>query len=829
MIRLFSEEVETTSTNSDHNILYVKSFEEAFFGVYEIEINGNTFIAEKVGEYNAHPVISVPIVEANGAKSIASFVLMKGEQKVCWTGEEGLINESVVEEIPEPVFESEPFEPELVREDFFEKSVVKEPVKKFIEPIIEKIVEPVKQPKQPLDVDYTNLDTLYVESYNELHFGIYEFVFDGKQVLAEQIDRIGNAPLVKVETTRPDGTVADIAFILKTGNEKPVIKENTKRDSIAESLLKNKFVKEDVNIVEEVLEQIKPEPVEVDYDNLETLYVEDYSEVHFGVYEFNIDGKVIIAEQIDTIGGDPLVKITVDKSNGKQADTAFILKKGSGLKNSEITELLAPISDTISESILVDNFDKSERFKALASTLIENVESIRESNTSLHNKLEKNTNESISSIQADLLNRLSDFQVESQIELNAQKKEQEKITNAFNLLESSSNKSNIDSSRALSRVEELRKEIEEATAELNRIAEEAKIAEGRALNEEADLNRISTRVEELTKENDELKKVIKESADASEKNVNKALSRLGTVKKELVEEISDSKDRVEEINKKLESDTNRLAEEISVSKDGFDVIKEELATSIEKAEERVKLYYHEKIKLAESTIFDNIRREEILEAIMDSKAVILAELNDSNGLKSQLRELANEAAKGNYDPIDGKKFQNQLKKDLNKQFATEMQNIRRMMEMYSGGGSTAVQFANGGTMNGDLNVTGTILSGGVDISSLFGSGGGGPGGGISPGDNVSLLTNDAEYVTADELGPDGDDEYFSELTYVSGDLTTIEYYDSPAKTTLLFTKTLTYTGGNLTRSVLTNNITLSSVTKDLTYDGNGNLINITKS
>jgi hypothetical protein len=50
---------------------------------------------------------------------------------------------------------------------------------------------------------------------------------------------------------------------------------------------------------------------------------------------------------------------------------------------------------------------------------------------------------------------------------------------------------------------------------------------------------------------------------------------------------------------------------------------------------------------------------------------------------------------------------------------------RRILELGSGGGSVAVQYANGGTMNGNLNVTGKYLSGGVDIGTLFSGGGGG--------------------------------------------------------------------------------------------------------
>lgn len=51
------------------------------------------------------------------------------------------------------------------------------------------------------------------------------------------------------------------------------------------------------------------------------------------------------------------------------------------------------------------------------------------------------------------------------------------------------------------------------------------------------------------------------------------------------------------------------------------------------------------------------------------------------------------------------------------------------MAIEGGGGSVAVQYANGGTMNGDLNVTGKYLSAGIDLSTLIGSGG--SGGGLS--------------------------------------------------------------------------------------------------
>ena len=44
---------------------------------------------------------------------------------------------------------------------------------------------------------------------------------------------------------------------------------------------------------------------------------------------------------------------------------------------------------------------------------------------------------------------------------------------------------------------------------------------------------------------------------------------------------------------------------------------------------------------------------------------------------------------------------------------------RRILDLGGGGGSVAVQYAKGGTMDGTLNVTGQILSGGKDIASYF--------------------------------------------------------------------------------------------------------------
>jgi hypothetical protein len=85
------------------------------------------------------------------------------------------------------------------------------------------------------------------------------------------------------------------------------------------------------------------------------------------------------------------------------------------------------------------------------------------------------------------------------------------------------------------------------------------------------------------------------------------------------------------------------------------------------------------------------------------------------------------------DKVSKKQIPEKIKKlsDI-KAVVTEqvIEQFNKLKQMYpnfmphggGGGGTNAVQYALGGTMDGDLNVTGKYLSGGVDISTLFGSG-----------------------------------------------------------------------------------------------------------
>jgi hypothetical protein len=80
-MRLFSEKVIPAFTSSNLNILTVEDFQEIFFDVFEFEINGKKFIAEKVSEYKGSPVVDIPLV-LEGKEYSAMFVVQQGAFEV---------------------------------------------------------------------------------------------------------------------------------------------------------------------------------------------------------------------------------------------------------------------------------------------------------------------------------------------------------------------------------------------------------------------------------------------------------------------------------------------------------------------------------------------------------------------------------------------------------------------------------------------------------------------------------------------------------------------------------------------------------------------------
>ena len=145
-MRIFTENVNFISTSGDKNILQIENYEEVFFDVYEISINGKKFISEKIGEYEKKPIVKIP-VEIDGIKKEYPFILNEGKFQIVFNEQNELIQESVEENIPAITEEFE--EVEEYSKESFEKELIDIQEKK--NKILEYIENVKKAAKQQTD------------------------------------------------------------------------------------------------------------------------------------------------------------------------------------------------------------------------------------------------------------------------------------------------------------------------------------------------------------------------------------------------------------------------------------------------------------------------------------------------------------------------------------------------------------------------------------------------------------------------------------------------------------------------------------------------------
>ena len=109
-------------------------------------------------------------------------------------------------------------------------------------------------------------------------------------------------------------------------------------------------------------------------------------------------------------------------------------------------------------------------------------------------------------------------------------------------------------------------------------------------------------------------------------------------------------------------------------------------------------------------------RDDCINLIIERENSILSAIEQ---LKTDVPNIVIKEKNGAIKEIDLKAVKKELEKSIASKFTTELSSLKRLIELSSGGGSVAVQYANGGTMNGSLNVNGAILSGGRDLNDVF--------------------------------------------------------------------------------------------------------------
>jgi signal peptidase I/F0F1-type ATP synthase membrane subunit b/b' len=455
------------------------------------------------------------------------------------------------------------------------------------------------------------------------------------------------------------------------------------------------------------------------------LKVTSKKEIFFDVFECMYNGKTIIVEKVGTSDGLPVVSFEAVKNNKKYKCEALLVE-------SEESELF------LNENHL--QFLKSIQKTPIKTIIEEKVEKVIPTNTVYEDKVrdvsEKIIKESQEKAQKLYDNKLKEYkkhkqliakQAEEYLNEKTESIRQELYEQYIDFLSSNDKKvnnlvkSNIDDI-TLS-IDENNKEILSKVDKLSNLNKEelAKILSENIININ---NNLDSKVKDL---NDQLDIILHDSNTKLNKLDEKTSRLLEKNIKHTDEIVKNITSKIEQVDEKIEDykiDTfKHVVEKVA---DNKTEIEASLKNTISKINEQVDIKRDEVEKILAAELSNINEKLNIFSEEEDKKyKQLLENLNNLN--KGEVKEILSEK-------INDKQL-NSLKLDISKQFQNEMMSIKRLIEMSSGGGSVAKQFANGGTMDGSLNVTGDIsasgsitateiISAGVNINTLFGSGGG---------------------------------------------------------------------------------------------------------
>ncbi len=439
-------------------------------------------------------------------------------------------------------------------------------------------------------------------------------------------------------------------------------------------------------------------------ENKNILKVNSKKEIFFDVFECKYNGEDIIVEQVGETDGLPIVRFETIKDRTKlvceailveDEDCGFIVNEDNleFIKNIEIPPVKTLIQEKIEKTLPVPvDTVYEDRVKDISKKII--AESEEKAQELYDNKLqqykdkkqkiakqaEKYLTEKSESIKRELYEQYIDFL--SNNDENVRKLIESNIADITSTIHENINDVTLKIDRLSdSNKQDLIKILSENIVSINNNLDN-KIKD---LNDQLDiiLHDNNTKINKLNEKNTKHTNEIAKNITSKIKQVDEKIEdyKIDTIK-HVVEKIADNKTKIEASLKNTISEIN---EQVDIKSDE---VKKILAAELSNINEKLNIFSEEEDK----------KYKQLLE-----------NLNNLN--EGEVKEILSEK-------INDKQL-NSLKQDISKQFQNEIVSIKRLIEMSAGGGTNAVQYANGGTMNGNLNITQNILSGGVNLDQIF--------------------------------------------------------------------------------------------------------------
>lgn len=422
--------------------------------------------------------------------------------------------------------------------------------------------------------------------------------------------------------------------------------------------------------------------------NLNILTVKDFNEVFFDVYELEINGKKYVTEKVSEYKGSPVVSVNIVHNN-KEYSTKCVLQRGKfSLLVNEQTLKYEGESSIIDDDILIESTKEDEVEEIIFEkheSILEDIQKAKQSARDYLQKLKeqheaqliesqekkaKEIKKELKAIRQDLVEEFIQIASNTQQEISESNDALKKgITSKVNILTKALEGHVNNKTESLQSL--LEKKFNDLVLDITNGVISKKLEDGQKFVEE-NIKRVLQAVDDKLTTIDQ---VSIDLNDSIQKSSNKALSRIGNVKTKLEESITNS---------------------VTV-----------LQHDIDKASIRIREYYDNEItKLNETvSLLGDETKKECIKLVSESRDSLLKTINE---IKVEVPNIVIEKKDGTNQEIDLKKVKAELEKSITTRFSTELMSLKKMIEMMSGGGSVAQQFANGGVMNGNLTIVGAI-------------------------------------------------------------------------------------------------------------------------
>ena len=444
------------------------------------------------------------------------------------------------------------------------------------------------------------------------------------------------------------------------------------------------------------------------------IIVNTIKEEFLGVSTIKIDGKDILCEHLDNdiikcsvrigdkVYGDIPFNLVVDKKADIRVAINIRTLSNPTLFVEKKKEIIIPIEEKTQQPVdnilLKEITNKLEQREETITKLEEEINSLQRRNQQKQHIEEKSL----------------DLFIKNNLEKGVESYKQKLFQDLFSISEEQSKIKDTILENTISDLEEsFTEKYVESVAELRNITKEEVKEQTNAF-----LSNLERRV------NEQQDSSLTELKDLIESTIK---SDLFVVTAELQNKLKVKVDEnVTSLYEKLDNYKTRLKEELAkILENRDELVKYSLETDFDKkiASTKADLItnYINDIEKSNNDLKQDINEQlVIIEQKIDRKRVEQIKFDSNELVAEAARLLIEEDARGSSRLG---KFKDQLLKDLQKaaeQYTTDAnKRMMRYAEMMSGGGSNAVNYAQGGTMSGNLNVTGQYLSGGKDLSDIF--------------------------------------------------------------------------------------------------------------